>query len=259
MRVIACQLDIAWEDKPANFAKVERLLAAAAPSPGALVVLPEMFATGFSMNVSRIAEPERGETHAFLARLAQHGQCFVIGGVATQASQDKARNEALVFNPQGLEIARYVKQQPFTLGGERDHYEAGTRHVIVPCGEFALAPFICYDLRFPELFRPAVHAGAQVLVVIANWPRPRDAHWLALLRARAIENQAYVIGVNRAGNDPRLVYRGQSLIVDPHGNTLASAEEQECLISAELDLKELVDYRRKFPALADLSPAHFRW
>lgn len=258
MHVFACQFNISWEDKPANFATVRRMLDDSSPPPGSLVVLPEMFATGFTMNVDRVAEPDRGETHAYLAELASHWKCYVIGGVATRGATIKGRNEAVVFDVDGNEMGRYCKQQPFTLGGERDHYEAGHGHVLVKCGEFSVAPFICYDLRFPELFRPAVRDGAQVLVVIANWPRPRDAHWLALLKARAIENQAYVIGANRSGNDPRLAYRGQSLIVDPHGNALAEAGEAEQVLTANLDLKDLVDYRRKFPALADMSPAHFR-
>lgn len=259
MRVFACQFEIAWEDKPANFTKVRGLLDEQAPAAGSLIVLPEMFATGFSMNTARVAEPEQGETHQFLSSLAAAHQSFVIGGVASCGAGHNSRNEALVFDPHGREIARYVKQQPFTLGGERDHFEAGTRQVVVECGEFRVAPLICYDLRFPELFRPAAHRGAQVFAVIANWPKPRDAHWLALLRARAIENQAYVIGVNRTGNDPRLAYRGQSLIVDPQGKTLAEAGEGEEVISATLDLKSVEDYRRKFPALGDLNPAHFRW
>ena len=259
MRVHAVQFNIAWEDKAANFAKVRRMLAEHSPGANSLIVLPEMFATGFSMNVGRVAEPPRGETHAFLSALAAEWKSYVIGGVATDAGGDKARNEALLFDPEGQEIARYLKQQPFTLGGERDRYEAGTRHVLATCDEFSVAPLICYDLRFPELFRAAARDGAQVFAVIANWPRPRDAHWLHLLRARAIENQAYVVGVNRCGNDPRLVYRGQSLIVDPYGNTLAEAGEDEQLLSAELDMKELVDYRRKFPALADMNAEHFRW
>ena len=257
MHVVACQLDIAWEDKAANFAKVRQFLAAGSIPSGSLIVLSEMFATGFSMNVARVAEPAQGETHAFLADVAQEFNSYVIAGVATKTADGKGRNEAVVFGPGGSEIARYLKQQPFTLGGEREHYEAGANHVLVTCGEFVVSPFVCYDLRFPELFRPAVRAGAQVFVVIANWPRPRDAHWLHLLRARAIENQAYVVGVNRCGNDPRLVYRGQSLIVDPHGNTIAEAGEAEGLISADLELQELLDYRRKFPALADMQPEHF--
>jgi predicted amidohydrolase len=258
MHVFACQFDIAWEDPPANFAKVRQMLAGTAIPPGSLIVLPEMFATGFSMNTERIAEPERGETCQFLASLAGDCQSFVIGGVATRSAGPKARNEALIFGPTGSEIARYVKRQPFTLGGEREHYEAGTQGVVAECGEFRVAPLICYDLRFPELFRPAAFAGAQVFAVIANWPQSRAAHWLALLRARAIENQAFAIGVNRSGNDPRLAYRGQSLIVDPLGNVLAEAGEGEEVLTARLDRKGLEDYRRKFPALADMSPTQFR-
>lgn len=259
MRVYGVQFDIAWEDKRANFAKVRQMLADQPPIAGSLLVLPEMFATGFSMNVPQVAEPPRGETQEFLSSLATERKCFIIGGLAVLAEAGKARNEALAIDPHGNEVARYIKQQPFTLGGERERYDAGPRHVLFPWGEVSVAPFICYDLRFPELFRPAVRDGAQLLVVIANWPRPRDAHWLHLLRARAIENQAYVIGVNRSGNDPRLVYRGQSLIVDPHGNTLAEAGEGEQLLSADVDLKDLIDYRRKFPALADMNACHFRW
>jgi predicted amidohydrolase len=259
MQVFACQFDIAWEDRPTNFAKVRQMLAARAIPPGSLIVLPEMFATGFSMNTARTAEPEQGETCKFLAAVAADYRAFVLGGVATHSTELKSRNEALVFDPAGNEIARYVKQQPFTLGGERDDYEAGTQGVVVECGEFRVAPLICYDLRFPELFRAPAFAGAQALVVIANWPQSRATHWLTLLRARAIENQAYVIGVNRSGNDPRLAYRGQSLIVDPQGNALAEAGEGEELLTATLDLKSLEDYRRKFPALKDLNPDHFRW
>jgi predicted amidohydrolase len=204
MQIVACQLDIAWEDKPANFARVRELLSAATLEPGALVVLPEMFATGFSMHVGTIAEPEDGPTHAFLAGLAKDLQAYVVGGVVTRAADGRGRNEAAVFGPTGAVAARYAKMQPFSLAGETTHYEAGPAVVTFPWHEFTASPFVCYDLRFPELFRRAVRQGAELLVVIANWPLARDAHWLALLRARAIENQCYVVGVNRAGDDPHV-------------------------------------------------------
>ncbi len=251
MHVVACQFDIAWEDKPANFARVRQLLAGRAIPAGSLIVLPEMFATGFSMNTARTAEPERGETFQFLSALAAEYRSFVIGGVGTRTAGPKARNEALILDPAGNELARYVKQQPFTLGGEREHYEVGTQCAVVACGALRVAPLICYDLRFPELFRTAVAAGAQAYAIIACWPQSRAAHWAVLLRARAIENQAFVIGVNRTGNDPRLNYRGQSLIVDPQGNTLAEAGERDELLTATLDVPSLERWRHKFPALAD--------
>jgi omega-amidase len=252
MRVLVCQFNIAWEDKPTNFSHVSWMIEEAQPAAGSLLVLPEMFATGFSMNVGKIAESKTGKTWQFLSELAQRWNCFVIGGVATRSDFQRGRNEALCFGPDGKELARYCKQQPFTLGGERDCYEAGDDCQVVQCGEFAVSPLICYDLRFPELFRTAVRSGAQVLAVIANWPQSRDAHWSALLRARAIENQAYVVGANRCGDDPRLKYSGKSVIFDPQGHLLTEANGAEVVLQANLDLKELIDYRRKFPALADM-------
>jgi len=115
-----------------------------------------------------------------------------------------------------------------------------------------VAPFVCYDLRFPEVFRIAAARGAQLLAVIANWPSAREAHWLTLLRARAIENQAYVAGVNRCGEDPRLRYTGRSVIIDPRGEVLADAGSDEAVITADIDLADLEEYRRSFPALADM-------
>lgn len=253
MHVFACQFDLAWENKPANFARVRQLLDGQTVPAGSLIVLPEMFATGYSMNTARTAEPEHGETFQFLAALAAELRSFVIGGACTRTTAQKARNEALVIDPAGNELARYVKQQPFTLGGEREHYEAGTQSVVVECGEFRVAPLICYDLRFPELFRTAVAAGAQVYAVIASWPQSRASHWPVLLQARAIENQAYVIGVNRSGNDPLLSYRGQSQIIDPQGNLLAEAGHQDQLLIARLDSGSQANYRRKFPALTDMT------
>ena len=135
---------------------------------------------------------------------------------------------------------------------------AAMKPVRVPCGSFRVAPFICYDLRFPEIFRHQTRLGAQVLVVIANWPAPRDTHWQTLLCARAIENQAYVIGVNRVGDDPNLTYAGHSLILDPRGETLAIAGESPQLIQANLQLETLTEYRQEFPVLRDLRPEYFR-
>jgi predicted amidohydrolase len=114
------------------------------------------------------------------------------------------------------------------------------------------APFICYDLRFPEVFRAAARRGAEIFLVIANWPDRREQHWVTLLQARAIENLAYVVGVNRSGRDPEHVYPGRSMIIDPHGKILADAGGGEAVISAEIDPAEVRNWRRDFPALADM-------
>jgi omega-amidase len=258
MQVIGCQLNIVWEDKRANFARVRDLLAQATIEPGAMIVLPEMFATGFSMQVDRTAEAAEGETKSFLAQLAREKSSFVVGGVVTRNADGRGRNEALVIGPNGSEVARYCKLHPFSFAGEDRHFAPGDATLSFAWGSFQVAPFVCYDLRFPEIFRHQTRLGAQVLVVIANWPAPRDTHWQSLLRARAVENQAYVIGVNRVGSDPTLAYAGHSLILDPRGETLAAGSDREELVSARLELEPLLEYRRQFPALNDMRAEYFR-
>jgi len=257
MQVIAVQHDVAWEDKLANHARVKQLLAGVAIEPGALVVLPEMFATGFSMDVERIADGPDGPTYPFLAQTARELKVFVVAGVVARGADGRGRNEAVVFGPDGREDARYCKLHPFSFSGEAKHYAAGSEIVVFECGGFRVAPFVCYDLRFPEIFRRATRRGAQLFVVIAEWPQERDAHWQALAKARAIENQAYVVAVNRTGRDPKLGYIGHSQIIDPRGEILAAAGEREEVIQADLTLEPLLEYRRRFPALEDMRGEYF--
>ncbi len=252
MKIIACQLDIAWEDKQANYDRVSRLVEEARPEPGSLFVLPEMFATGFSMNVARIAEPKEGPTLEFLCGVSRRYGIFTLGGVVTKGRAGKGRNEAICCGPEGETLARYAKLHPFGFAGETQHYEPGEAIEIFEWRDFRAAPFVCYDLRFPEAFREAVRAGAELMIVIANWPQARESHWLALLCARAIENLCYVVGVNRAGDDPNAHYGGHSLILGPRGESLAEAGEGQQLIAADVELEPLVAYRQKFPALADI-------
>lgn len=252
MVVAGVQLDIAWEDKVANHAKVRDLVAAAKLPKGALVLLPEMFATGFSMNVSGIAEAPGGMTEAFFASLAMEQGVYVAGGVVVRAPDGRGLNQSLTVGPDGAVVARYSKIHPFSYAGETNHYAPGTETLTYSWGGASVSPFVCYDLRFPEVFRNAAKKGAQVLTVIANWPEPREAHWLALLKARAIENQAFVVGVNRCGRDPKLAYSGRGQVIDPRGNILADGGNGEGVFSAELDLASLLQYRKDFPALQDM-------
>jgi len=253
MRVACCQLDIVWENKAANYSKVRTMVEAAKLPPRSLLVLPELFAVGFSMNISEIDDSRSNQTQRFLSGLAEHFNLYVMGG-AVLSENGKGRNVCLAFSPDGRELARYCKLQPFTLAGEAQHYIAGTELVTFQCDEFKIAPFICYDLRFPEIFRQAAIRGAQIITVIANWPNRREHHWVTLLKARAIENQAYVVGVNRCGNDPQFQYSGRSLIVDPHGIVIAEADATECVLTADIDVAAVNDWRRDFPALTDIRP-----
>lgn len=252
MKIAGCQLNIVWENKSANFAKVRALLEAARLPPGSLIVLPEMFATGFSMNVTGITADGSSATEEFLSSIARQYQSAVVAGMATASPNGRGRNEAVVFGPSGEPIARYCKIHPFTFGGEAQHYEAGTDLVLFDWGGFKMAPFVCYDLRFPEVFRAAVRRGAQLFLVIANWPAKRLQHWITLLQARAIENQAYVCGINRCGQDPKLVYPGRSLLVDPQGEILTDGGDQEGVITAEIDPARVIAWRQEFPALPDI-------
>lgn len=257
MHILCCQLDIAWEDKAANFAKVRRMLEAARPPAGSLVVLPEMFATGFSMDVKRIDDAD-GQTARFLAQTAAELGANILAGLVTRAKTGRGQNVAVLVTREGDVVGRYQKLHPFTLGGEAAAYEAGEDVAVWTKEGWGLCPFICYDLRFPEMFRHAVRAEANLFAVIANWPASRQHHWVTLLTARAIENQAYVVGVNRCGRDPKLEYRGGSMIIDPRGQIIADAGDQEGTISAALDLPALQQYRKEFPALADMREPHLR-
>jgi predicted amidohydrolase len=258
MRVVAVQLDTAWEDKPSNHVAVERLLAAAPPPPGALVVLPEMFATGFSMDVGAINEDEHPASEVFVSELARRHSVAVVAGVVRREPGGRGLNQALAVGPEGAELVRYSKIHPFSYAGEDRHYARGRDVVTFAHGCFTVCPFVCYDLRFPEVFRVGVRKGAQLFVVIANWPSAREAHWRALLAARAIENQAWVVGVNRCGRDPVGAYPGSSRILDPLGRVVAEAGADECTLAAELDLDMLVEYRRRFPVLRDIDPRFVR-
>ncbi len=252
MKVFGLQLDIVWENKAANHEKVREMIEKARPQPGSFFVLPEMFATGFSMNVAAIHDTDSRETQDFLSQTAADYRIYLLGGVVIKDAEGRGRNECVTYFPDGREIARYSKLHPFTLGGESKYYRAGESVCTFELEMFKVAPFICYDLRFPEIFRTAVMQGANLYTVIASWPVTREEHWVALLKARAIENQAYVVGVNRAGKDPQYVYPGRSLIVDPHGKVVAEAGEEECAISAELDIEGLLKYRKEFSVLEDL-------
>jgi len=251
MKIYGVQLDIAWEDKAANHKKVRKLLENAPPEMGSLLILPEMFDTGFTMEVAKVSDEKTGLTRKFLSDLAEDFGVFVVGGLINSDSKS-GKNEAAVFDPQGNELVRYQKIHPFTRGGEARCYSAGCEIKLFRWGEFTVCPFICYDLRFPEIFRMAVRRGANLFLVIANWPLPREGHWVTLLEARAIENLAYVVGVNRAGSDPKYVYFGRSRIIDPHGKVLAEAGREETVITADVDIATVEAWRKDFPALSDI-------
>ncbi len=251
MQIAAVQFDVTWEDRQANFRRVRELVDATDVQPGGLIVLCEMFATGYTMNVAAAAEEPGGPTERFAAELARRTQACVAAGVVTTADDGRGLNQAIAVDPGGDVLGRYTKMHPFGFAGETEHYAAGSELVTFNWGGMTVCPAICYDLRFPELFRAGARRGVEVFLVPANWPAPRRDHWRTLLRARAIENQAYVVGVNRCGADPKVGYSGDSLIIGPRGEVLADAGEDEGVIRATADAEALAAWRREFPALDD--------
>jgi omega-amidase len=248
----ALQLNSLWEQKEANFQRVQQLLSGVKYEAGDLIVLPEMFGTGFSMNLVQTAELEQGPTEQFLTALAAETACTVIGGVVTTSPKGAARNQALVLEPEGQLLARYSKQRLFSPAAEATVYTAGTAMPIFQWAGLRCAVLICYDLRFPELARQAVLAGAaEMLIYIAAWPAQRAQHWTALLKARAIENQAYVLGVNRCGREPQNLYAGGTLLVSPQGQILAELGDQESVLTHDIQPARVHDWRAQFPALRD--------
>ena len=248
LRVYAVQPDVAWHDRPANFDRVRRQLDSADVQPGSLIALPETFATGFTNHVDDHSDTASGETLGYLAELAADFESYVIGGlIATDPLTGLGLNQAVAVGPDGVERSRYSKINRFPLSGEPDHFAAGEAIDSFKLGDASVCPLICYDLRFPETFRKAV--GSDVFVLIANWPSPRMHHWHALLRARAVENQAFVIGVNRTGSDPKVSYSGGTVIYDYDGHCVTELDERPAVASALLDLEALRAFRAKLPFL----------
>ena len=249
MQLIGLQFTPTWEDKAASQATIERLIEDVAPSPGDLIVLPEMGDTGWSFNHQATTTQD---TLQWAQLLSKRLGIFLQVGYSELGPDQKGRNCTAIAHPDGSLGPVYRKMHPFSFGSEPEHFTPGEEVVVDHAGPIVICPTICYDLRFPELYRHGAMAGSQVFSVIASWPSPRAAHWRALSIARAIENQAYVIAVNRIGRDPFFAYSGGSLIVSPHGEVLDERGDEEGPVIAELNLDDLQEWRSRFPALEDL-------
>ena len=250
MRIAAVQHDIVWEDREANFERLAPQVRGAVGAGAELVLLSETFSTGFSMTPG-IGEPEGGPSSRFLAaQAAEHG--VWVGGSCPEIADegDLPYNSFVLAGPDGT-THRYRKINPFTHGGERERFRAGQDPVTVEIGGLRITPFICYDLRFADVFWRAA-PGTDVYLVPANWPAARRQHWQTLLVARAIENQAYVVGCNRVGTaGDGNEHSGDSRIVSPMGELLATAAGVETIVLADVDAAEVRTTRDRLRFLAD--------
>jgi predicted amidohydrolase len=254
VRVAAIQHDIVWHDRAANFVRLSPMIAAAAAGGARVVLLTETFSTGFSFDSPDIAEPEGGPSSQFLAEMAvRHG--VWMGGscpeIALDAPADDQRpsNVFVLVAPDGV-ITRYRKIHPFSHADEERYVRAGIDFVTVDIDGLRCALFVCYDLRFADEFW-ALATDVDAYFVIANWPAKRRLHWSTLLRARAIENQAYVVGVNRVGSGGGLDYAGDSAIIDPLGEVLATGSGAETVLLADLNPAHVASTRHHFRFLQD--------
>ena len=253
LRVALGEYDVGWQNPVASLDRAEALVRDAAARGAQLVVLPEMCATGFTMDAHLWAESLEGERAARLANLARQAGVGIIAGLATRDA-DGARNAAVVFDARGEIDGVYYKQRLFAYGGEEGPYRPGDEPVVLNVGGVRVSPFVCYDLRFPELFR-AVARDVDAIVLVANWPSSRRAHWDVLTRARAIENQCYFIAVNRTGEGGGIAYDGGSSAYDPWGESLVAAPPAAGQVPiVELRTAEVDRVRLKFPFLEDLDP-----
>ena len=258
MKIALASLDQKWEDKFENLKRCLELTASAKAMGAELIIFPEMTLTGFSMNINCTAEdPEQSDSAKAFSELAMSNQIAVIAGVVFQLSE-KVGNALLVFSKDGKEQARYFKIHPFSLANEDQFFQSGKSLAKWTCSEFKFGFSICYDLRFPELYS-AMAKDCDVLVNIANWPKRRVDHWRTLLKARAIENQVYVIGVNRLGFDGNgLEYEHSSLIVNANGEFLQPFCSQTEMDIYQINQQELHDFRKSFPTRQDRQTAFYQ-
>jgi predicted amidohydrolase len=252
VRVAAIQHDIIWGDRAANFARLAPMIRAAAGSGARLALLTETFSTGFVTDVA-IGEPEGGPSSEFIvAQAAENG--LWVGGTCPEIPVDagddqRPFNSFVLASPDGV-VHRYRKIHPFTYGGEDKHFRGGDTLMTIEIEGLRVSPLVCYDLRFADEFWQLGRA-TDLFLVPANWPEARRLHWQILLQARAIENQAYVIGCNRVGEGGGLTYSGDSRIIDPLGELLATAARTESILLADICAGTVTATRERFQFLRD--------
>lgn len=251
LTITTIQSDLDWENKASNLAMFEKKIRSIQENTE-IVVLPEMFSTGFSMNPQSLAETMDGESVKWMKKVAADNNIILTGSVIIEEG-GHFFNRLIWMLPNG-QHGHYDKRHRFAYAGEDDKYTAGTKRLIASVKGWKINLLVCYDLRFPVWSRQQMHEGPEydVLIYVANWPERRSIAWKTLLVARAIENQCYVVGVNRIGNDGHNIYHsGDSMIVDPLGEILYHCNDEEDIFTIALDKTHLQNVREKFPFWKD--------
>lgn len=247
MRVALAQTNIIWEDKIKNECKAIEYISQASCAGAEAIFFPEMSLTGFSMNTDLTAEKDKNTIHKFCDIAVQYNIAIGIGWAKN--TSELAENHYTIIGRSGEELSDYAKIHPFSYAGEDKFFSAGSEIVLFDLGNYRWSSFICYDLRFPEIFQIASRT-AEAIVVPANWPKQREEHWKCLLEARAIENQCFILGVNCTGRINGVMYGGGSCVFSPNGDLLGKHEGGEGILIMDLD-KDVKELREKFPVKKD--------
>jgi len=250
LKIGLVQYSPVWEDKSASIDKIKNIVINNDKLD--LIIFPEMTLTGFTMKSEKFAEELTGENYNFFSTFAKEKKCALMYGFIERGNK-KNFNTLVHLNNQGKIINKYRKIHPFSYSKEDMFFGKGKETVITKVKGIKIGLSICYDLRFPELYRYYAKNKAHLIVDIANWPDTRIEHWRTLLKARAIENQCYVVGVNRVGDDPKLHYTGFSSVFDPMGKEIVEVENEEKVIAVEIDKSYVDEVRKKLPFLNDMS------
>lgn len=253
LKITTYQGYLFWENIDKNLQNISLRLSGVRTSTD-LVILPEMFNTGFTMNAEKLAEPMGGKTMQWMHETAQKMNCVVTGSLII--TEDGKYYNRLIWMRADGSYEFYDKRHLFALGKEHEAYTAGTKKLIVELQGWKICPMICYDLRFPVWLRN-VDAEYDLMIIVANWPERRSLHWRTLIPARAVENQAYVIGVNRFGYDGNEVYHsGDSMCIDPNGKVIYYKPNEEDIYTFSINAEELIKTRRALPFLRDADEFH---
>ncbi|MBN1521151.1 MAG: hypothetical protein JW928_01355 [Candidatus Aureabacteria bacterium] len=247
LQVHLVQFSIAWEDQEKNYRNVLALLGKNPPAEGSVVCLPELFSTGYTMRAEKFAENlHQSPTLRFLSGIAQFYECFVIGSLIIRSKSGKPTNSALALSPEGKVLSRYDKIHLLPLGKEHKAYKQGNRTTAFKIKGKLFSILVCYDLRFPELFRILYEKNVSGIFLLANWPAKRHDHWEILTQARAVENQCYLFCVNRTGRDPHHRFKGESRIIDPFGRVLSSSKSPG-VVSKTVDIDHPEEEKKRLP------------
>lgn len=247
MKIALCQMNIAWEDKQENYLKAEKFISDMSENGNELILFPEMSFTGFSMNTEATKENDEKTVYVMKSYSKRYGIAIGFGWV--KDCGEKSENHYTVVNKDGEVISDYAKIHPFSYSGEDKKFQGGDKLTLFDIDGITFSNFICYDLRFPEIFQ-MVSGKADVIIIPANWPKARSEHWKCLLRARAIENQVYILAVNCVGSVGETIYSGDSCIINPDGIVLTQISGVEGCLAWSLH-DDVQDYRNKFPIKKD--------